>query len=1700
MPNRFRFDQLGLNRTGRQPLYNRRELDPDASQAPGIVQRRTGSERQAAMGEALGLIMPGQGYYVAEATVATTGGFTFGFSLRAGSIAEKAGTYPIVRLHASATDYFQVQLIRTEANGFQIQLKVEGSSGSATDETTITANDDSDYILRLTGTTCTLDDGTTTLTVSTAALGSFASAHTPYLLGYAGYTTKPQGDYPVIANVGSSDSYVSDLSSVLGVREALDTTWRLDGQQEPSVIVADGGSLTYRAVPGRPVQTSALMRFGTGGFLVQHRAPLDRYFQTQLSSTGEDAWSFVCEGDRLTDTSGTQVLVDYGDLLHLSIQSNGSVDFTTNGTTLSTVTTNLTSAQAFTIACGRNGDTLFITVVAPGGTEHAEDSSTEMFPPYLDFSRAPDCYIGCDESPDTDPFIGTLDSAALYPFETRRQVAKNLATFYYDFSSGSSADQSLNNLPAFPITNSEISGEPAYSQGPISDSAWRSVAGGNAMSESGPASYAVTMDKRIGAGPTSSRLGPLTFVTSDDKVHVFDEEKSRGRTLGLPAPGTPVSLKAVGPGVLDGAVGYGYRFRTYNGTSGPIMRLDPVDASQGKRVILGSTSSSGSNTDSELGETYGQTGSTAATGRFEAANASALTEDERHVFETYFRLPDWDDDNFKETIWHRGARSEDNADISARAFYQSNQHQMSFDLTSNWTVQCAFRYKTPVTPSAGWKAFPLFGVQQATPQSGSNRAIANADVCAFVSEGHTESISGGVWGSSGTPRLVVALARQHKDVVVQGGAPENENLSTNYFMLTFSSSLEAGGFWADGEDYNVQISRRGKAIDIQVYNATTDTWLDYRGQGNTMTDYTAKATYGPGSVPARPAGTSYKDTDFFEGWSPFSNSRTLVWGSCGRPSVRIPFVNSSGDVVHDAATTTDAAWTSAWSLVDPAPADAVHYHYRAWSDNIGFSEFQANSEKRFAAFAGEDLDSDIYADFAPIFEDTTDEDDQRFDAALQLPWYSRSDGNTAVTMEAFDQDQSALLAKKHVFLAIDEDGSTFNSTAIVMYYTALGDGTLTLRGRNAGSFNITERIWDPLASDPKYIKTRAELRANGTVLPDWDSLNWIAFDCEVQDVTTGVATLTIENMAVNGDVVFDNGFSSSDMTIGNTWSSGWIHIGGFATSVALSQKTDIAEFRMWDNGQGPDLEDGTNFDYLTGRVSENEYTGGTTNLMHYYKFQPDDDLGSTLKNYGSETDANIEGNAAIIDDRDTAGSGDDPAPAVTFPQAPHPDVAVIEVLRTDEVPIVDPDVDEDVQIALEIARGRELRSLAFIPVGTSVYTDNAASTTLGLPADELEGFVPESVLSAFTWGDRLALLDDKNQVWPSTAGAGGWESFPENLRFQIAVDESAGPATAAIGTQDRFSKNQVLVCGRAWGMLVGGAPEAPEVRSLGQSIGASNAQCIAAYSGMAFAFNGKLWAVVDGQVANFGADVQDLLPDKDQCRLASSAALASLFVIDTSSGTCLRYHFPSKSWSVEERDALDVGDLTAGDGAWISQQNTWSKEASVYGDDVPSALDLTQTGTVSSDTVTGISSSTVPRDTRVLLIDSSGNEVVANTVGDVTSGTTLTFASGALSGLSGTVTVYFGVGSTGLLLDTGPVDSGVEGQSSLHLEAEILSGDGWEAGFEAAAVPGSRAALTTWDSFTGRLGSTMTGRFQRAAVRNRKPEATTASIMEIVLD
>ena len=85
--------------------------------------------------------------------------------------------------------------------------------------------------------------------------------------------------------------------------------------------------------------------------------------------------------------------------------------------------------------------------------------------------------------------------------------------------------------------------------------------------------------------------------------------------------------------------------------------------------------------------------------------------------------------------------------------------------------------------------------------------------------------------------------------------------------------------------------------------------------------------------------------------------------------------------------------------------------------------------------------------------------------------------------------------------------------------------------------------------------------------------------------------------------------------------------------------------------------------------------------------------------------------------------------------------------------------------------------------------------------------------------------------------------------------------------------------------------------------------------------------------------VKDLLPEPANARISISGGLASLFLIDDSTGLALRYHFPNKSWTVEDRDATSVTDIDGTDnwvtrGGYVCQGNK-----AVYGDDITAGLD-----------------------------------------------------------------------------------------------------------------------------------------------------------------
>jgi len=422
---------------------------------------------------------------------------------------------------------------------------------------------------------------------------------------------------------------------------------------------------------------------------------------------------------------------------------------------------------------------------------------------------------------------------------------------------------------------------------------------------------------------------------------------------------------------------------------------------------------------------------------------------------------------------------------------------------------------------------------------------------------------------------------------------------------------------------------------------------------------------------------------------------------------------------------------------------------------------------------------------------------------------------------------------------------------------------------------------------------------------------------------------------------------------------------------------------------------------------------------------------------------------------------------------------------------VDPDNADDVQNGLQAVRGADLFVLVSVPTGTTHVVDNFPDEALGLPVDRLAGYVPTGVVDITTWQGRLALLDDRNTLHVSDAD--NRESFA--APYELPIGESSGVAQAVVEVQGQRNQAFLLVAGRSWAGLVGGTPDAPIWRSLGPGAGAWSSDAMVSYSGLAFLFNGRLWALADGDTSDVGEPVQHLLPDPANCRLSVSGSLQSLFVTDVESGISLRYHLPTRKWTEEDRSALLIGDGPDGTEAIIHEHGSWSLgSSSVYADDADASVAASYTGTLSSQVLTLVSTTGLVNGQHYYLVDQ--NNLVQSGIGTL-SGSTLTFT--GLSLADGAVTAY---PAAPLTLDSGAIDAQSE-RNLPALQSEILAGTLWQAAYWASRTPGNLETVPnsmSYDSLAGRMGSGLRGRFHRVIVRHLGAESASVSILDLLTE
>jgi len=1699
---------------GGQAIVNKREIDPNT---PGVLKQRHGSERQEVADTALGLISEGKTSYItSEQPIALTGDFTALFNLKWGTLAEE-GDYPILTLRASTNDshFYQLSLNRTGEN---LKFKITAEDGDSAEfalSSALTVNSSGGIAFKRTSNALTLElNGTD---IATEADMSAAAPTGPFFLdllgtvqGLNGFADKPiiSSTHPVLSNLRLDNTNISVASGDDAVREAGDYNyhWKLDGTYETGYIPADTGTNPLLGIPSAPVVQDSALRFNgvAGTLVVRHTPDLDYYFETYVNNPNTGKFGFQIEGTRAVETTlRDTVLIDYGDLCKLTILTNGKVEFTMNGETATTSSAQFTSTSAtyaFKIFCGRASSNLYVRSEVGGVVQEGENTDGDNHMPFLDYNTIPNFFIGSESSSNsTARFKGSLTKVAFYPSYYQADAGDTLAEFAFDLTSSLLVDKSPKNRTAETMshfTNENV--DPTYSQGGLTDAPFHSVEAGVVLSASGPKNYNSKLTRQISDDVTSSRLGQLSFLESEGTVHVINREKENARTLGVPKPNRLLTQTAIGGGALNGAYSYGYRYVSDLGTAGPALRLDPIKTGASARVKLGTPADPSL---SSLGDTYLVTRKDEQDfGNLKETNP--LAAGTSWPLELYARSGESSEDtDWKETIWHRSAM------MTHGGGWRSASNTISMQSQENWTVQVAFKYRRAwhsnytaiVGMSPVGSYWPLFGTIE------ENVHYRNPTFAAYIDHG--------AFGGSGG-RLVVYTSKRDKPKAYQSGQFDiSIDLSASYKAGTFDDT----GYWEEDCFYNLVFIKTGDKLEVHC-NKYEHEW----GYDDQSTEPSSKwRTFTGVGTDTIFAGTVARTvTGFGVGMIPRYAAFNLN-------------LNQNGQMVDYDWNSTASRFIRDWG----GGSTGLCHVFRVWTAAKSLGDIRSYGEDRFACIDDPDVGKlrqhllfDLFPQCADDEQSATDVHAYTPPGLMDILFYHKigsatySFKNVVLAGDNGPASSYHILRPKLSYLGCVGDrgltahpGVTGGLPAGKIYLSDIGNGSLVVvvgseywNHEHEGRWRIMNRVWN----EPYHTAENTVARESLSFINDWDEFNWISTLLRIDtsaDADADARSITFDSLVINGNQIFSSNIGGEDTQWGRmiTQDTGYIHLGNWGLrspedlGAMKATEVHVGEFRMWDTDKGPDPTQGTGYDYLLGRVGSDQFDY----MRHYYKFQPTDfnDLSTdTIDDYGgASTKVALELlDGATLNRLPGAVISD-----VGFPDSTHETIAAIEIFRTAAVPINDHESEDDVQGALDTARSVQQYFLARVPVGTTQYIDSSPDSALGEGLNYTSGYVPGGIVSAFVWDSRLVLIDENNRMWPAEPGPLNWESFP----ISVPIPNLDAPVTAAINIQGE--RNQAMVCllGKSSGTLLTGSPDAPTSHVLGGGVGAENQRCLVHTNGIAFAYNGTLWAIQQGQAVDFGGPVQELLPTPANARVATSAKLSSLFVIDRGSGTCLRFHFPTKQWTVEERYAFAVGDLEDGTDAWISKYGSWSKGSTeVYGDDVQDDTGSSNTNTINTTTkiftTSSDLSSTLHVGMPVSIVDTASTPNVVSTHITKVDGAALTVdsVSGLTAGSSTAATIYFGAGATGLLLDTGPMDVGDDSVISPKLLVDNLTGTGWEYAVHATKHPGDRDATpaltyTSMSTDSGYRASGVRGRFQRVVIRNRKREDAQIPLLEIDL-
>ena len=1515
----------------------------------------------------------------------------------------------------------------------------------------------------------------------------------------------------------------SDLTPAKSGTNAASTAYKVLWHE---TFTAGGDSLTFEnsdevtlygyVVPSLPTVSSSEIHFGgLGAIEIPFYLDFDEYYWTPTNSAARLEWMFQIELT-LPNTLASSTIFEFQDILRLILHPSGG-NFVLRGsfagTGVVTSTLNLVAGTTYQIFVGRNLTQSLITVTPDGGSATATTATTIDNPAIFNYDQMLGFVIGDTvDRENTQPFGGRIKRFALHNESGLKWHPLKDAVLYYDSASligDQVIDRGNRALNSFATLRVDTA-PPYYNEGGFKGGSYVVATGGYVMTGSKPdVTYTGELSKAITKDAVVQRRGDKAFMTTNGVNYLIDDYSKSFRPLGISRPTTKVSCSPQGVGSIDGFVRYAYRWVTKDGTVGPAFDLDPVDARDGVNVFLGAENfglPGETPFGISFGEMEGMNDPDTARGDASAGTVEAFfvqdndgegsrllrkeIKDPGLTLEIAARIPDLD--NVKESIFSQGAAAPAGT-LHWGADQSPFQFSWAHDAGQEFCAQVAFRYDST-------EAYQTLLTLGRTNQEGGNGNWRLHTLCVSIQ-----------------PPLV---GENFHSIVVTRDAPAGSNHHNNdlhHHAWDYN--------FVNGRDYSVFVQRGrnngGQDLLVSIYDQTSDRWDMWPEVGGS-TSYTEviKEGFWPTTYGANTAALVMWGISRHEGSSLSGKSRKrAASGSSTFNLGRIPAFDGGG----------------------------LLYHGRLWRRAFPQQVLNIKALDRYGATNGSVLDDLIEVDcaFCPDSNETAITGGWDIVRDMRVPFFEDGAGavNATPTLTT-NVDNTPILTYGWNMATASASSWTVTSLDNVplwINWSSRNEGSLSIGVGSRTSVEIAKRKWYPGANILTF-----DAFAGTLDLKQWTWITLYLHHAARPQSSATYYDVWLERVFIDGNTgdwghVYDADIDIDGIAANasGTYQNGLFMVGGLP-GMDQEFQVEVTEVRLWDGerytaqGGGDGLY--TFGTYLSSRVPPNLWD----KLWHYLRFNKIDtndpasqttmdQFGSFIGPDGRQLGTNavkiVHGSEVV----DLTSASATQTYFVPFPEPPLSAIRGIQIFRTQVVPVSteypngnpNPNALSD---AWRATRDAPLYFLSEIPRGTTHYLDTAPDGALGTELDATTGLIPRDPKGVFEWEGYLGVyVGDRPRIHFAESPT-SWESFPTEMIFDLPVREY-GPIEAAIELASRDARQSRVLClGKSWGVFLDGSPAQPQSNSLGGGVGASSSRCLVVEKGIAYAYNGTLWAISgDGQVEDIGLPILDLLPDPDNARLSISSALSSLFIINESTGLVLRFHLARRQWFVEDRYALSVTDIDGVDN-WVHVSGYPSAgDTAVYQDDV--AADTPEVVAVSSysngaDTITVASSTGLTIGQRLTVVGDRGTgtasdpreratvtiKSIAGNVISVEENLNLNATTTLLDGSTPTVlyNAYPGVGYWGTMIDTGQFV--VEG-SVVGATLGISAGSGWWAAYDAADFakdPSDRTGFAAAESkptsvtTAARWGLSNQQRLERLMLWS--PRGELATLTEMVLD